>query len=111
MLNNLRHQLWEAKYLNPVSLHDLIENGKDSDYKSINFIPSTSGIEVKLVFEDDGELVEAVYLYDSNDLLQQIFMIEPNGKSLIFDRETTIKSLLTQIHLVKTGQKNNEIPA
>lgn len=111
MLDNLRHQLWQAKFLNPVTPQDLLQNANDPSYNSIDFKTGTSGMKVTLQFEDNGDLVKAVYHYDPEGLLQESYMVEPNGKSIIFDRQSIIKDLLVQIQLLKSSQSSSEVSA
>lgn len=108
MLKKLREELWEAKYLNPVWPSDLLENSRDPNYKSINFKPTETGLEVTLLFKDNGELISAVYIFNNEDYLQKLYMIEPTGKSLIYDRELEIQRIMINIHSFK---KNSMLSA
>ncbi|MED4904078.1 hypothetical protein [Parageobacillus thermoglucosidasius] len=111
MLNKLRTQLWEAMYLNPVWPHELLENAKDPEYKNISFKPLDAGLEVELLFMDEGQLVKAVYLFDSNDYLQRAVMYENEHESVIYDRNQLVTNIMNEILELTGVKQSNKIIA
>ncbi|KZB90050.1 hypothetical protein A2U94_17980 [Bacillus sp. VT 712] len=98
MIEQLRLQLWEAMYLNPVWPHELLENIKDPSYKQVNIKPIDGGSVVELTFVDDGELCNAFYTFDSDDHLQQATIVEGQEETIIYDRSQLISSTLDKIN-------------
>ncbi|HSH36615.1 hypothetical protein, partial [Schnuerera sp.] len=66
-----------------------------------NFTPKHDKLEVTLLFQDNNELITAVYIFNSENKLQHCYMIEPNGKSIIYDREQEIETIMAKIILIK----------
>lgn len=111
MLNQLRKQLWEAMYLNPVWPYELLENAKDPEYQSISFKPLDNGFEVELLFTDEGQLVKAVYLFDSNNYLQRAVMRENEHESVIYDRNQLVTNIMNEILKLTGGNQFNKVIA
>src|SRR5690625_981232 len=108
MFKNSEEKLWKAISSNPVWPSELIENTKDLNYKSINFTSRRDGQEVNVLFEENGDLAKAIYNFDENNLLQHCYMIEPQVKSIIYDRQQIINKLKVDIEIAKLSiDKNN----
>lgn len=97
MINDLHNALWQAMYLNPVFPDDLLKNVKDQDYTNVAFIPTESGCIVELAFYDEGEFVEARYIFDEEDRLQKALMYETGHESIIYDRDVLVNEILSKL--------------
>lgn len=105
MLDELRKELWETMYLNPVWPDELLETAKEPGYQSIEFKSVNKGLEVELTFIDEGVLVTAIYNFDKDDLLQEAHLIENGTRSIIYHRNDLISEIMAKITLIKKRDK------
>ncbi|WP_152680045.1 hypothetical protein [Niallia circulans] len=96
-IKELREQLWKLIYLTPLTPGDLIENAKDPSYHNVNFKHLDNGLEVELIFTDNGDLVTTTYIFNKDDQLQEILMSEFNRISVLYNRQDEINLLLSKI--------------
>lgn len=91
-------ELWQALYLNPVTIGELAENILNKDYKEISIKRVKEKIMVVLTFEDEGETARAGYLFDREGNLLHAEMVEGEGKerSSIFDKAENVQNTLEE---------------
>lgn len=111
MIEQLRKELWEAMYLNPVWPHELLDNIKDPSYKEVSMKPIEGGSVVKLTFVDEEELCHAFYTFDLNNYLQHATMLEQGIETTIYSRDKQVANLMNKIYELSKQKQQKTIIA